>query len=292
MPTTGSTLAPLVGSWRLLSASATFVDTGEHVATFGQNPNGRVVITPGGRIMFLITRADRAPPVTDDECATAFDSTITYTGSVRPDGSDAFITTVDASLVPSEIGQPKRRLFAIDGDRLTIRLPEQVSRFGRGRPSTSELIWQREPARAGPAFAPLLGNWRLRSVAAVFTDTGERIAPWGADPLGRMVLDASGRIMFCFMRAGRQPPVDLAARAALFRDTLSYTGMLRLDGIGRFITAVDGSINPGEIGEQRLRLFTLEGDRLVVRLPEQINARSQGRRAYFDNVFEREHAGA
>ena len=290
MPKADPILAPLVGSWRLLSATARFADTGEEVATFGPAPIGRVVVTPSGRIMFLITRGDRQPPVSDADCAAIYDSMITYSGTVRSDGTGAFITSVDVSLIPSEVGHPKRRMFVVEGDRLTIRLPEQQSRFGGGRRSTSELTWQREPPLAAPVFAPLLGSWRLRSVEAVFADNGERAAPWGKEPLGRMVLDGSGRIMFLIMRAGRQPPTDAAMRATLFRDMLSYTGRIRLDGAGRFITAVDLARDPSEIGEERLRHFSLDGDRLVVRVPEQVNPRTQGRRAYFDNLFEREHA--
>jgi Lipocalin-like domain len=137
-------LAPLVGSWRLLSASATFTDTGERTETFGPNPSGHVVITAGGRIMFLIMRSDRRTPVSDAERAALFDGMISYTGRIRLAAPGQFITTVDVSLIPSEVGGEKRRLFTVEGDRLTIRLPEGVSRFSRGRNSMSELVWERE----------------------------------------------------------------------------------------------------------------------------------------------------
>jgi len=69
---------------------------------------------------------------------------ISYTGLVRLDGPGRIITTVDVSLIPTEIGTEKVRLFAVDGDRLVIRLPENQSRFAKGRTSVSELIWERE----------------------------------------------------------------------------------------------------------------------------------------------------
>jgi hypothetical protein len=141
---------PLVGSWRLLSASATFTDNGEGVETFGPNPSGRMVFTPGGRIMFLIMRSDRRPPTNDAERATLFNSMISYTGLARLDTSGQFITTVDVSLIPTEVGGEKLRLFLVEGDRLTIRLPEGVSRFGQGRRSVSELVWEREHPAARP----------------------------------------------------------------------------------------------------------------------------------------------
>ncbi len=141
-------LTALAGSWRLISTVATFTETGERVETFGPNPVGRMVLDPGGRIMFLIMRADRRPPANDTERAVLFNQMISYTGTVRPDGPGRFVTTVDVSLIPAEVGIEKQRSFTIDDDRLTIRLPENQSRFARGRATTSELVWVREhPAK-------------------------------------------------------------------------------------------------------------------------------------------------
>ena len=75
----------------------------------------------------------------------------------------------------------------------------------------------------------------------------------------------------------------------MFNELLSYTGIVRSDGPGRFITTVDVAKSPTEVGEERLRLFTLDGNRLVVRVPEAASPFSQGRVAFFDNVFFREH---
>jgi hypothetical protein len=137
-------LAPLIGSWRLISTIATFVDTGERVETFGPDPEGRMVFTADGRIMFLIMKSNRRSPTNDEERAALFKEMISYTGKVRLDGPDRFITTVDVSLIPSEVGIEKQRHFAIDGDRLTIRLPENQNRFAQGRMTISELAWERE----------------------------------------------------------------------------------------------------------------------------------------------------
>jgi Lipocalin-like domain len=145
-------LAPLVGSWRLVSvetiiapsSAPTGANTGERVATFGATPTGRVVVTPEGRIMFLITRSDRAAPDTDAGRAALLNATIAYSGRVRADGPGAFITSVELSLFPEEIGGEKRRLFMIDGDRLTITRPAQPSRVTGGRIAQSTLVWTRE----------------------------------------------------------------------------------------------------------------------------------------------------
>jgi hypothetical protein len=137
-------LDALVGSWRLVSVEATFPDTGERVATFGDAPTGRVVVTANHRIMFLITRSNRVPPADDAGRAALFNGTIAYSGTVRLTRPGEFMTSVEMSLFPEEIGTEKRRLFRVEGDRLIIRRPAQASRVTGGRVAVSELIWRHE----------------------------------------------------------------------------------------------------------------------------------------------------
>jgi len=139
-----SDLSPLVGSWRLLSVEATFTGTGERIATFGPAPSGRMVLTQAGRITFLITKSNRQPPANDAARAVLFNETIAYSGEVRSDESGQFITTVDISLFPEEVGIEKLRHFTLDGDRLIIRRPEQTSRVTQGRQVRSDLVWIRD----------------------------------------------------------------------------------------------------------------------------------------------------
>ncbi len=146
-----SDLGPLTGSWRLESVEATFTDTGQRAATFGARPNGRMVLTQAGRIMFLITQSARQQPANDAERAKLFNETIAYSGQVRLEGPGTFVTTVEISLFPEEIGTEKLRLFEIDGDRLIITRPKQTSRVTQGRQAVSKLIWLREPVSSGAA---------------------------------------------------------------------------------------------------------------------------------------------
>jgi hypothetical protein len=143
-------LGPLIGSWRLVSVEATFSDTGERVATFGAAPNGRMVLTSTARIMFLITRSDRHPATNDAARATLFSETIAYSGAVRLQNPGVFVTTVEISLFPEEVGTEKLRHFIVDGDRLIIRRPEQTSRVTLGRLAVSNLVWTREPSVPEP----------------------------------------------------------------------------------------------------------------------------------------------
>ncbi len=76
--------------------------------------------------------------------AVLFNETIAYSGTVRLTGAGELTTTVEISLFPEEVGAEKRRLFTIDGDRLTITRPEQTSRVTKGRVAVSNLVWVRE----------------------------------------------------------------------------------------------------------------------------------------------------
>jgi hypothetical protein len=136
-------LAPLVGSWRLVSNALTFTDNGERLEPYGSNPTGRLLIERGGRMMGMLMKSNRQPPKADAERVTLFNEMLAYTGSVRITGPGQFIITVDFAWHP-EWGGAQQRFFTIDGDRLSIRTPEQtVPRFP-GRLRVSELVFMRE----------------------------------------------------------------------------------------------------------------------------------------------------
>ena len=138
-------------------------------------------------------------------------------------------------------------------------------------------------------FCELVGSWRLQTLGITFSDTGERMDQFGPIPVGRMVLAATGRIMFLFGKPDRQPPSSLEDRAELFNSMVSYTGTVKMDGPGRFITTIDLAINPAVCGEQ-VRLFELEGDRLNIRTPEQTLVRFGNRLLIVDLIWIREHS--
>ena len=137
-----------------------------------------------------------------------------------------------------------------------------------------------------PELIPLVGSWRLVSMGGTYSDTGERVEPLGAQPEGRMVLEPSGRIIFLLVKADRRLPESDADRTALFGTMMAYSGLVRWSGHGEFITTIDVSWHPGWRGEQR-RSFSLVGDRLIVRTPEQPTP-FDGRLGVGEIVFERE----
>ncbi len=69
-------LGSLVGSWHLLSHGWTFSDSKERFEPFGANPDGRMVLEPGGRIMFLFARPNRHPASNDAERAMLFNEMV------------------------------------------------------------------------------------------------------------------------------------------------------------------------------------------------------------------------
>jgi hypothetical protein len=137
-------LGPMVGSWRLSTVEATFSDTGERAATFGPDPNGRMMLSPCGRITFLIMKSNRSSAPNDAARATLCNETIAWSGTVRPASPGEFVTKVEVSLFPEEIGTEKPRRFRLDGDRFIITVTERTSRVTHGRLAVSELIWRRE----------------------------------------------------------------------------------------------------------------------------------------------------
>ena len=102
-----------------------------------------------------------------------------------------------------------------------------------------------------------------------------------------MVFESNGRIMFLFTRSSRHPPTNVTERAALFDGLAAYTGIVRPDGPGRFITTVDVSWHPAYGGEQ-LRLFKLVDERLTIRSPEMTVPQFPGRPHVAEAIFERE----
>ena len=78
-------------------------------------------------------------------------------------------------------------------------------------------------------------------------------------------------------------------KADLFDSMVSYTGTVKMDGPGRFITTIDLAMNPAVRGEQ-VRFFELAGDRLSIRTPEQTLVRYGNRLLIADLIWIREHS--
>lgn len=136
--------ARLVGSWRLVSFKVQVV--GEDAPPrdiLGPHPFGRLIMTPEHTMAAYLSKPDRKPPANEAETAALVPSMVAYTGKFRVEG-DRFITTVDGAWNEIFKANEQVRMFALDGDTLIIRIPEQPSGTLPGKRTSSVLVWERE----------------------------------------------------------------------------------------------------------------------------------------------------
>jgi hypothetical protein len=110
---------------------------------FGPSPFGRLILTPAHTMAVFLSRPDRNPPTDDAEAASLLRSMTAYTGRFRVEG-DKFVTTVDGAWNEVFKSAEQVRVFKLEGDTLTIRVPEQPSGLAPGKRNTSVLIFERE----------------------------------------------------------------------------------------------------------------------------------------------------
>jgi hypothetical protein len=124
------------------------------------------------------------------------------------------------------------------------------------------------PAPPRTARDQMLGAWDLRS-RTVRADSGEAIADpiLGAQPIGRLYYDASGRMGLQMMRHGREQAItspdaaDQATNARLALGYDSYFGRFAVDDPAGTVTHhVEGSLFPEDLGKDFVRRFRVEGD--------------------------------
>jgi len=136
----------LVGSWKLVSASAT-TPAGEKItAPFGSDPRGALTYTRDGRMSVIISHGGRKPlsgadrlASPTDEKAAAFDTCFAYAGRYACAG-DKVTHHVEVSTVENWVNTDLVRLVRLEGDRLMLVTPP--SSVG-GAIRTTELVWER-----------------------------------------------------------------------------------------------------------------------------------------------------
>ncbi len=134
----------LVGTWRLLSATAS-TDKGDKRDAFGKSPTGLLTYTGDGRMSVAIAEGGRKALSSDrvsapaEERAQAFATFLAYAGGYsRKD--EKVIHHVEISSFPNWVGTDLVRTCALEGDRLTLTTPP-LSAGGVLR--TTELVWER-----------------------------------------------------------------------------------------------------------------------------------------------------
>ena len=77
-----------------------FADGAPNHYPYGEDLEGGVVFTPGGRLMAIATSSGRRPARTDDDRIKLFQSLLAYTGQARLEEDGRFVTKVDAGVAP------------------------------------------------------------------------------------------------------------------------------------------------------------------------------------------------
>ena len=135
----------LIGTWRLVSALREEIPSGTRTAMFGSDPQGILTYTPEGRMIALITRGDRTPPMegraTPAEAEALFRSMLSYAGAWSVDGNEV-THHVDISWNQSFTGGAQKRIFALDGETLTLSTPQSRDPID-GKLSVRTMTWER-----------------------------------------------------------------------------------------------------------------------------------------------------
>ena len=119
-------------------------DTGEITEPWGTQPQGRLILTPEGRMVTVTTAGDRLPPVTDAEAAALLGNMVCYSGQTPMDGNSRFVTEVDVAWHPSWFGTQQARNFTLQGEILSIHTDVMTHPADPGRMVAFRLLWQRE----------------------------------------------------------------------------------------------------------------------------------------------------
>jgi hypothetical protein len=123
----------IVGTWRLIAATARDAAGNPLPVPFGPQGMGRVVFNADGRMMAVL--CDGRPQL---PAGTARDYS-SYCGNYTFDGR-TLVTRVDAASDPARIGSDQVRDVRFDGEHMILRPPP---RAGAGGPEQRELTWER-----------------------------------------------------------------------------------------------------------------------------------------------------
>jgi hypothetical protein len=136
----------LVGTWKLVSVSASTENGEVNKTVYGPNPTGLITYTADGRMSVVLTEDGRKPlSVADrvaapaDERAQAFSTLVAYAGRYTFSG-DKVIHHVEVASIQNWVNQDQVRFLTWQGDRIVLRTPPELR---GGKRQTIELVWER-----------------------------------------------------------------------------------------------------------------------------------------------------
>jgi hypothetical protein len=136
----------------------------------------------------------------------------------------------------------------------------------------------------------LVGSWIMTScVSQVIGEGTSQCFDRGAGQKGFLIATREGRWMAYLSATNRKPATSTEDRAALLGSMIAYVGRYSVYG-DKITINVDGSSNELYTGpnQQQVRFFTVDGDKLTVRTPEQDSVSRPGKRSVGTVTFERE----
>lgn len=139
---------PQLGTWKLVSVTVEYQDTGQKTEPYGAHPGGYLSYGADCRMYAIIVGEGRKPPAgevaTGAEKAELYNGMVAYAGTYTIEG-DKVSHHVDISWNQAWTGTTQVREFRIVGDRLHIR-SEPAKSFLDGRVVAAILEWIRVPA--------------------------------------------------------------------------------------------------------------------------------------------------
>ena len=132
----------------------------------------------------------------------------------------------------------------------------------------------------------LAGSWKLNSWVIQIIG-GEATEPFGPHPKGRAAFTPDGYVAFIIVAPNRKSATNNDESAALLKSLMAYTGKFTIEG-DKFTTKVDISWNELLTGQDQVRYFKMESDRLSIRTAEQVSAVYPGKKVIGTLTWERE----
>jgi Lipocalin-like domain len=125
---------PLIGIWKLISATAIHPDGTVTPEVYGANPSGYITYTPDGHMMVMFSRSDRlslsknvGSPLSREihvvpisELAQAFTTFNAYAGRYTLNGNTV-THHIEVASIPNRVGTELVRMFSVNGNRVTLK---------------------------------------------------------------------------------------------------------------------------------------------------------------------------
>jgi hypothetical protein len=150
---------PLLGTWKLIAASAVYADGTVIPNVYGIAPTGYISYNIGGHMMVMFSKSDRPPlsknvrsPLSPDmkdvpveELAQAFTSFSAYAGTYTLNGNTV-THHLEVASIPNRVGTDLVRTFTVSENQITLRTAPIES---SDTLQSFELVWERvEPGSA------------------------------------------------------------------------------------------------------------------------------------------------